>query len=143
MLWLLAFVVVVIFWFLFPPFRYFALAIGVLLVGLVTVLILYVQHEDAVSRSLIPASQVELTDLRLGEQYGSYQITGEVKNNSEHYLSSVHLKVRAFDCPASSITPSCTTIGQDDNVSLGVGVPPHQVRAVDHAYVSFYGMPKI
>lgn len=131
------------FWFVFPPFRKFALVVGGLIVLVIVGFILYSNHQESVSKSLILISQVQLNNLRLGQEYSSYKLTGEVKNNSSHDLFDVYLKVTAYDCPESSITPSCITIGQDDNVNISVNVPPNQVRAIDYAYVSLYSMPKV
>lgn len=143
MIWLLGIGLFIVFWFVFPPFRKFALIVGGLIVLVIIGFILNSKHEESVSKSLIPISQVQLNNLHLVQEYSSYMLTGEVKNNSSYDLFDVYLKVAAYDCPESSITHSCTTIGQDNNVSISVNIPPNQVRAIDHAYVSLYSMPKV
>jgi hypothetical protein len=143
MIWLLGIGLFIVFWFIFPPFRKFSLVVGGLIVLVIVGLIVYSNYKESFSKSLIPTSQVQLIDLRLGKQYSSYQLSGEVKNISEHTLFDVYLKVKAYDCPGSEITSSCTIIGQDNNVNISVNVPPNQVRAIDSAYVSLYSMPKV
>lgn len=145
MIWLLGFTIIVIFWFVFPPFRKFILVIGGLFILIIGGFILYSSYQESASKSLIPASQVQLTNLRLGtDSIGSKELYGEVQNNSDKELLDVYLKLTAYDCPESSITPSCSTIGQDDYVSVVSGViPPHQVRAISGAYVSFYNLPTV
>lgn len=143
MIWLLGIGLFIVFWFVFPPFRKFALVVGGLIVLVIVGFIVYSNHEESVSKSLIQPSQIQLINLRLGQQYSSYQLSGEVKNNSTHTLFDVYLKVTAYDCPTSEITPSCTTIGQDNNVNISVNVPSNQVRAIDYAYVSLYQMPQV
>ena len=138
---------IVVFWFVFPPFRKFFLVGVISVVLLITGFIIYSTNEsnyrEKVSKSLISISQVQLDNLTLNQQYGSYQLSGEVKNNSsEHNLSDVYLKVTAYDCPEASITSSCTTIGEDDSVDISVNVPPNQVRAIDKDYVYLDSMPK-
>ena len=145
MFWLLGFALIVIFWFVFPPFRKFILIVGGLFVLLTLGFILYNNFQESASKSLIPRSQIQLKNLRLGtDNIGEKELYGEVQNNSDKELLDIYLKITAYDCPESSITPSCTTIGQDDSVSVVQGViPPHQVRAISGAFVSFYNMPSV
>jgi hypothetical protein len=142
MVWLLAIALLVVFWFVFPPFRKFVLVVGGFLVLLMAGTLLYYNHEESVSRSLIPASNVELTEMRLhSDSSSSYELLGEVRNTSEHELTGVLLKVTAYDCPGPSITSSCTTIGEDNSVSIYVDVPTNQVRTIDMTYVFLPSMP--
>jgi hypothetical protein len=97
MVWLLGIGLFIIFWYVFPPFRKFVLVVATVLVLLFAGYALYLNHEEAVEKSLIPFSQVELT--KLGLEHG--RMSGEVKNNSDHSLSSLDLEIKAYDCPTS------------------------------------------
>lgn len=145
MIWLLGIALTIVFWFIFPPFRKFILVVGGLFVLLIVGLILNSNYQESASKSLIPTSQIQLTNLRLvNDNIGEKELYGEVRNNSDKELLDVYLKITAYDCPESSITPSCTTIGQDDSVSAVSGIiPPHQVRVISGAFVSFYNMPSV
>jgi len=143
MVWILGIALFLLFWFIFPPFRKFALvAGGAIVVGILLILFITNEQEQS-AKTLIPINQVQLNNLRLGKQYSSQELTGEVKNNSGHQLFDVYLKVTAFDCPGSSITSSCTAIGEDDHVDISVNVPPNQVRAINYAYVYLSNMPQV
>jgi|SRR5208283_3778327 len=143
MIWVLLIGLFIVFWFIFPPFRKFALVVVGIIVIVIAGFILYFKHEESVAKSLIPISQIQLNDLHLIQEYSSNKLTGELRNNSNHDLFDVYLKVTAYDCPESSITPACTAIGQDDNVNISVNIPPNQVRAIDNANVYLSSMPKV
>ncbi len=135
MFWLLGFALIVIFWFVFPPFRKFILIVGGLFVLLTLGFILYNNFQESASKSLIPRSQIQLKNLRLGtDNIGEKELYGEVQNNSDKELLDIYLKITAYDCPESSITPSCTTIGQDDD---GLEVRP--VRGMREATAGIPG----
>ena len=80
-----------------------------------------------------------------------YLSSPQVKNNSDHELTGMNMTVTAYDCPTSSITSNCETIGQDTNVDIYIDVPAHQVRAMNsnNGYVtnggsvSLYNMPRL
>ncbi len=142
MIWLLGIGLFIIFWLVFPPFRKFAIVVGSLIVLIIVGIVLNERYKESVSKSLIPTSQVQINNLRLNKEYSSYKLTGEVRNNSNHDLESVYMKIIAYDCPSFSITPSCSIIGQDDNVSIWINIPNNQVRAIDQS-IYFNNMPQV
>src|SRR5450830_312982 len=143
MVWLLGIVLFIVFWFIFPTFRILVLAVAGIIVLFVVGFIVNSNHKESVQKSLIPISQVQLNDIRLTHDSYSYELKGEVKNSSAYKLLDIYIKVTAFDCPELSITPTCTTIGQDDNVGISLNIPPNQLRAINYAHVNFSDMPKI
>jgi hypothetical protein len=120
-------------------FRIFALgAIGV--VGL----LLFAwnsfnNREREAAKRLVPASDVQIDDARLGGRGGSYQFTARVRNaNASHPLSSLDLKVTLRDCQPSG---PCEVVGES-TTSVYARVPPGQARDVDD-YVFFSPSPSI
>ena len=89
------------------------------------------------AETLIPKSQVHLTDTRLS--IGSLgELTGKVRNSSTKYtLSGLTLKITIRDCPTKkSISKGCDIVGENEVYSR-VTIPPGQVRSISE-YVSFY-----
>lgn len=142
MVWVVGLGIFALLFFAFPAFRAVtAVTIGL---GVLAGLYFYVnqQQEEQAAKKLIAADQIEFRSLRLTSTVSSYKLLGEVRNNSLHELTSATLNLKAYDCPAQSITPDCSIIGEDDDVYVSATVPSNQVRAVD-AYVSFYNMPEV
>jgi hypothetical protein len=128
----------------FPNFRKFTIGIAILIVLVIAWFIFSSQHNEEVAKTLISKDQIEINNLRLGQQYSSsYQLTGEAKNNSSHELTGITFTVKAFDCPSNVITSDCTVIGQDNNVYVYIDIPSNQVRQIDSAYVSLSNMPQV
>lgn len=101
------------------------------------------QEEKArLAGELIKPSEVQLSDLSLRDSVGTRKVfTGRVKNLSTAYtLSTISLRLTAYDCPDREITKECDIIGQAD-ATPSVRVPPGQVRSFEE-YVSFFNMPR-
>lgn len=143
MLWLIGIALFLLFWFIFPPFRKFAVIAGILIVAGIGIILLWSSQQEQASMSLIKPYQIEIDNLRLGQQYSSYSLSGQIKNNSDHELTDIVLDVKAFDCPTSSITSACNTIGEDKNAYFFVDVPAGQVRSMSDSFVSFGDMPPV
>ena len=113
-------------------------AAGVIVVGAVVIAysIASSKHESEAARRLIPLTDVEIDDARLG---GLDHFTGRIRNsNQSHTLSSFDLKVTLRDCAPSG---QCEVVGQT-NTSVYANVPPGQARDVSH-YVFFSPSPRI
>jgi hypothetical protein len=95
------------------------------------------EKREALSRRLIRADEIVLSDMVLGQSSGFWRVKGNVTNRSSHALSGFKLKIVVQDCPSET---SCTTIGED-LVSTYVSVPPNQKRAFDQS-VSLRDMPQ-
>ncbi len=143
MLWLLGIAIFIVFWFVFPPFRKFALIVGGIIVLGILLLIFWSDQQQQAAKSLIPTNQIAISNLQLGQQYGSYALSGEVTNNSDHELTGITLDVKAYDCPGSSITSNCTTIGEDQSAYFFTNIPSGQERSISDSFVSFGDMPPV
>jgi hypothetical protein len=113
-------------------------AAGVIVVG--AVLIVYstasFNNEREAARSLIPLTDVEIDDARLG---GFDRFTGRIRNsNRSHTLSSFDVKVTIRDCAPSG---QCEVVGQT-NTSVYANVPPGQARDFSD-YLFFNPPPRI
>jgi hypothetical protein len=125
-----------------PGFRVFVL-VAVVLVGAGIWWFVSRQEEKArLASELIKPSEVQLSDLSLRDSVGTRKVfTGRVKNLSTAYtLSTISLRLTAYDCPGQEVTKECDIIGQAD-VTPALRVPPGEVRTFDE-YVSFANMPK-
>lgn len=144
--WVIAFGIVGYFLYKSPKFRKYSAvgAGGLLALGLVIGggMWAYSSYTENQAKSLISADQIELIDFKLFQIYGSWKISGQIKNNSPYSFEGITLKVRAYDCPTESTGPDCEIIGEDENASMYIEVPPGQIRQTD-TYVSFYNMPNI
>lgn len=127
MAWL-AGIVVLILLVVFPGFRKF---VGVLIaIAAVMGGIYYLQdeHEKKLSLSRIRVSETTLEDMELKKEYGSYHITGRIKNNSEMYtLRELVLTVTMRDCSGEARPENCITIGES-NPRTYLTIPPGQAR---------------
>lgn len=92
--------------------------------------------DDAVSKSRIPFSHVELVDLRMETDRPFAALTGRVRNrNPQFALTKVALHIRVQECPALN---QCETVG-DATQQVILDVPPGQAREID-THVSFVGI---
>lgn len=144
--WVIAFGIVGYFLYKSAKFRKYSAigAGGLFILGLIIggVMWAYESFTENQAKSLISADQLELTDFNLSQTYSSWNIKGQIKNNSSYSLEGITLKVRAYDCPTESTGPGCEIVGEDDDVSMYISVPPGQIRQTD-TYVSLYNMPSI
>lgn len=98
---------------------------GIVVVTLVGFVIYYYMEQKA--KSLIPITEVELSDLLL--KPGSLgKLTGRVKNHSQRYtLRAIGLRIKVKDCTDKNGVLQCDVIGEaEETVSLRI--PPGQVR---------------
>jgi hypothetical protein len=108
---------------------------------------LFFENQEAAERrslSLVNQSEIELRNLRLVPNYGSYKLLGEIKNNSAFIISGIAVQVTAYDCPIGTELGNlgrCEIIGEDIAYPYP-SVPPGQVRAIDQS-VWFSGMPQV
>ena len=148
MVWIIAIGILIFLGLKFPAFGKFAFIGGGIVVLIIALIITWSvsdsNQKQKVAKSLIPINQIELTNLRLSKGFSLYQLSGEVKNNSAYELQDITLAVKAYDCPGNTITGDCTIVGEDDNVSTYIEVPPNQVRSLnDVTYVNLDNMPSI
>jgi hypothetical protein len=138
MLWLIA-ILTIIAAFVFPRFGKALLILVGLVVLSVVIILINNEREAKESRKRISPQEVQLTELRLGSEYGSYKLVGRIRNASAKYpIQSVQLRITLQDCIA---TDNCATIG-DTTEYMFVSVPPGQTRAVDES-VYFSDVPSL
>ena len=144
MVWLIVICIFIFLLYKFPTFRVIIFILGGILALVIVISISSSNAKFAKSKSLIPANQIEVSNLSLNKGYSLYQLSGELKNNSAYELQDITFAVKAYDCPSSTITNDCTVVGEDDNVSTYIDVPPGQVRSLnDVTYVNLDNMPSI
>ena len=119
----------------FPGARKAALLIVAALVVLGVGYVYRQQQKDAASKTAITAADLDLADLALLHEYGSWKVTGTVRNRSQHVLSSVTAVATLEECKAGK----CEIIDQAD-LSISDTVPPGQARHFED-YVSFRAPP--
>lgn len=105
---------------------------------------LYLKNEADERRavSLVKATDLEIREIDLREQYGSKKVFMTIKNASLHTVTSIFLHTKLLDCPdAKARRDQCKTIG-DSDVSFYVNIPPGQVRQTD-GYTYFSGTPPV
>lgn len=132
----------IVLWFVLPSVRRLGPVLAAVTILAAVGLMFQNKHKESVQGPRIPISRVQLIDLHLVPTRSSYELTGTVKNNSDHRLSNVFLGIQAYDCSATFITSSCTVIGHDDRVNISVDIPPNQARAIHHAFVSLPHVPE-
>ena len=94
-----------------------------------------------ISKSLISASNLEISDLQMNLSNGYGQINGTILNKSSHVLDSVTLLVTVRDCK-EPWQKNCNTIGQNAGTAYGLNVPSMQKRAFSLG-VSFSNFPTV
>ena len=155
MIWIIAIGILLFLGLMYPHFGKVALmGVGaVILLIVIAIGWMYVSssNEQKAAESLISPAQLELINLELFRPTSSggyppppgWNLTGEIKNNSNHTLTFAEVAITAFDCPEDTLTPQCETIGESD-VYLGISdVPPHQRRSITNVTVYFNDMPAI
>lgn len=93
------------------------------------------QQNEAASKSAITEADLDLADLALFHEYGTWKVTGTVRNRSEHVMSSVTGVATLEECKAGE----CEVIDQAD-LRIYDTVPPGQARHFED-YVSFSASP--
>jgi len=88
-------------------------------------------------RKLISESELEFDHMRISkDDRNNFQVTGRIKNNSQHTLDELNLKIFVYDC-LDAERKNCETVFVDEYNSifadvLGLGpdeyVPPKQAR---------------
>lgn len=74
------------------------------------------------AKTLIPPSEVELSNLKISSYFGG-EIFGNIKNNSKSSIDSIELFIRVSSCKDKD----CIIIGTDD-VYVFTHAPPGQMR---------------
>lgn len=144
MTWIIAIGVLIVLGFTFPEFGKFTLISAGIIILIIIWFISDSNQKQKAAKSLIPLNEVMLSNLKLSKESSLYQLSGEVKNNSPYQLEDITLSVKAYDCPGSTITNDCTIVGEDNDVSNYIVVPPNQVRSLNNAtYVNLYNMPPL
>ena len=99
-----------------PKFGRTLIVLCLVLIGLSTYF--YFQKDKRVEKrqSLIPLSEIQLSDIRHEYAYGSYyKLTGKVHNDSQRYrLQSMNLRISFYQCPESANAGKKTSPKQTD-----------------------------
>lgn len=132
----------------YPVFGKFSIVVVGAIVLLAIIIIWWTvsdsNNKQKIAKSLIPIDQIELSNLKLNKGFSLYELSGEVKNNSNYELIDITLAVKAYDCPGYTITDECIIVGEDDNVSTYIDVPSGQVRSLNNVTdVNLDNMPPI
>jgi hypothetical protein len=133
MAWLAAIVVLLLLVFS-SGFRKLAAIAAALIAAVVAIFISVHEQSQREARALIPPSEVELQDIKLHSDGGSYKLLGRIRNNSPSYtLTGLSLKIILHDCDSvvQPSSPNCVTIGQSEEHPLFESIPPGQVRELD------------
>ena len=126
----------------YPGFRGLVIVVVALIGGVIWYTVEQGNKKARLARSLIKPSEVELRDFTLGREYGSFKLTGNVKNLSSKYtLLEIIVAVRVYDCPTEKIGLDCEVIGERTE-RLSATTPPGQVRNFNKS-VWFSNMPEI
>lgn len=113
----------------FRGFRLTLLAIVGLLIVVIAAYAIHRESETESSKHLVRADQLEFTDMRLGpSDYGSYTLTGRVRNNSAYTVFEVKARVHVLDCNDQS---HCDVVGDEDVWDMAPLVPPGEVRDIN------------
>ena len=134
MVWLVGIVVLVLLIFS-GKFRKVAFGIVAVIAVGIGLIVLYTQEAKREARDRIAVSEIELQDIRLQNDYGSYRIFGRIKNNSHQYtLTRLGMKFSFEDCESDTPRLNCVTIGEaEENYSLNI--PAGQAREFsEHVY---------
>ncbi len=122
-------------------FRQFTAGL-IVLAGFAGVAYLLHQHEQTLSRSRIPASQIALENVTLTPEFSMYQISGRIKNQSTTYtLKQVTIDVTMQECTGKAPSRECVTIGKTKK-EIYLDLPPCQAVAFnDSVYFSDRATP--
>jgi hypothetical protein len=143
MVWLIAILAIVFFAIAYSGFRKFLLGSFIAMIAIGIGIYLYVENEQyqrEKRRSLVSSSDVDFQNLVLGNQYGSWNIKGLVKNNSRYQIEQIKLMISVLNCDGDG--KNCVIVGSDDNVTGYLDIPPGQARALD-AFVTLSNLPKL
>jgi len=138
--WLVAIIALLLFVWLLVTFPRFRIAVVLVVIGLAAIVLYWIKIEndrEAKSHSLISQSQLDFNDVTLRQSYGSWTVTGTVKNNSPHTLTGLTFKITVRDCPENT---ACVAIGEDNVEIYSVTVPPSQLRTFE-GFVLLSNMP--
>jgi hypothetical protein len=132
MAWLVGIVVLLLLVFS-TGFRKVAGVLVALVAVIVGIFVVTQRESERQARALIPASVVDLREVRLQpDSFGAYKLVGRIKNNSPSYtLTGLSLKIVLEDCEGGDTSqPSCVTIGESEEHPLFENIPAGQVRDV-------------
>jgi hypothetical protein len=118
----------------FPAFR--KITMIVVAAGVVGIILLlgYSKEQEAngarkreAAKHLVAPTSLVFEDMRLGNQYGDYRLTGRVKNTSQHMVTAIAVKLSISDCDSSG---HCDVVG-DKEEECHLRIPPGQARDID------------
>jgi hypothetical protein len=126
----------------FPAFRKVTLiVVGVGVVGVI-LLLGYSKEQQAsnarkteAAKHLVAPASLVFQDMRLGDQYGDYRLTGRVKNTSQYTVTGIDVKLSISDCDSSG---HCDVIG-DKEEECYLRIPPGQARDIDETLFMDHG----
>jgi hypothetical protein len=98
-----------------------------------------VPEDNTTSSIEIKKEQVKLEDVQLSRAgFGGYALSGNVTNDSNSRLTTIHFRLTLQDCRGSD----CRIVGQEDT-SASVSVPPEQMRGFGSVAISFNDLPTL
>ncbi len=127
----------------YPEFRRWGAAAGLIVAGLLGLYFTRQAPETALSASRIDPAEVTLQDLTLDSTPRGASLAGRIKNGSSQYrLRDLTLRLRLHDCPAPDKPPAdCPVIGEAEAIARP-DVPPGQIRALT-AHFIFSDLPPV
>jgi hypothetical protein len=126
----------------FPAFRKITLI--VVAAGVVGIILLlgYSKEQEAngarkseAAKHLVAPTSLVFEDMRLGNQYGDYRLTGRVKNTSQYMVTAIAVKLSISDCDSSG---HCDVVG-DKEEECYLRIPPGQARDFDETLFMEHG----
>jgi hypothetical protein len=126
----------------FPAFRKITVAVAA--AGALGIILLfgYSKQQEANSarkseaaKHLVAPTSLEFEDMRLGNQYGDYRLTGRVKNMSQYTVTSIAVKLSISDCDSNG---HCDVVG-DKEEECYLRIPPGQARDIDETLFMEHG----
>ena len=147
MVWLIAIIAIAFFVIAYPGFRKFLLVLFVGLIAAGVAIYFYFENElrqrekrELFARSLIGDLEVELQNLVMSNNYGSWKIKGLIKNNSRYQIEKIKLMVAVSNCDGNK--RNCVVVGTDNDVTNYLDIPAGQARALD-SFVTLRNLPQL
>ena len=127
-------VIAIILFIKYPTFRKITGIAAVAAIVCILLIYGYVKEEAAgearkreAAKHLVPPTSLGFDEMQLGTEYGSFRLTGRVKNNSQHTITAITVKLAISDCDASG---HCDVVG-DKEQECFLKIPPGEVRDID------------
>mgnify|MGYP001825308973 FL=1 len=128
----------------------FGIGLSIVTVFLIILAIIFYSREDSrleTQKSRIPVEQIVLSDVSSTLSYGNtYQITGQLQNQSSRYmLASILLDIQVYDCAREKVTQDvenntkvdkeCVLL-QSKQHKVDTRMPPESLKSLE-TYVLF------